>query len=155
MCRHSSSNQEAHGRTGTMRASMASSETSCSMGRYSARWKKLRTLIEQWRQHYNTVRPHSSLGYHPPATETKSPFQTHARKLYTETGCAIGGGSVVTGVERCLSNAWDSKLFQIKKTHCFPNLCGFNSVYNCRAPVPYPLGQCTGHSCLLQCDDNL
>jgi len=26
-------------------------------------------LIERWRQHYNTVRPHSSLGYKPPAPE--------------------------------------------------------------------------------------
>ena len=26
-------------------------------------------LIEQWRQHYNTVRPHSALGYRPPAPE--------------------------------------------------------------------------------------
>ena len=28
-----------------------------------------RVLIEQWRVHYNTVRPHSSLGYRPPAPE--------------------------------------------------------------------------------------
>ena len=28
-----------------------------------------RVLIEQWRVHYNTVRPHSSLGYWPPAPE--------------------------------------------------------------------------------------
>jgi len=28
-----------------------------------------RVLIEQWRVHYNTVRPHSSLGYQPPAPE--------------------------------------------------------------------------------------
>ena len=26
-------------------------------------------LIEQWRRHYNTVRPHSSLFYRPPAPE--------------------------------------------------------------------------------------
>ncbi|MGH6675370.1 MAG: integrase core domain-containing protein, partial [Xanthobacteraceae bacterium] len=26
-------------------------------------------VIESWRQHYNTVRPHSSLGYRPPAPE--------------------------------------------------------------------------------------
>ncbi len=26
-------------------------------------------LIEQWRVHYNTIRPHSSLGYRPPAPE--------------------------------------------------------------------------------------
>jgi len=29
-----------------------------------------RVLIEAWRQHYNTRRPHSSLGYRPPAPET-------------------------------------------------------------------------------------
>jgi transposase InsO family protein len=29
-----------------------------------------KVLIEQWRRHYNTVRPHSSLGYRPPAPET-------------------------------------------------------------------------------------
>jgi putative transposase len=28
-----------------------------------------RGLIESWRRHYNTVRPHSSLGYRPPAPE--------------------------------------------------------------------------------------
>ena len=34
-----------------------------------------RVLIEQWRQHYNTVRPHSSLGYRPPAPEVVMPGQ--------------------------------------------------------------------------------
>jgi transposase InsO family protein len=29
--------------------------------------KEAQILIEQWRQHYNTVRPHSALGYRPPA----------------------------------------------------------------------------------------
>ena len=28
-----------------------------------------KVLIERWRKHYNTVRPHSSLGYQPPAPE--------------------------------------------------------------------------------------
>jgi putative transposase len=32
-----------------------------------------KVLIEAWRRHYNTVRPHSSLGYRPPAPETTSP----------------------------------------------------------------------------------
>ena len=27
-------------------------------------------IIEQWRKHYNTIRPHGALGYHPPAPET-------------------------------------------------------------------------------------
>jgi transposase InsO family protein len=30
-----------------------------------------RVLIERWRRHYNTVRPHSSLGYRPPAPEAR------------------------------------------------------------------------------------
>jgi transposase InsO family protein len=30
-------------------------------------------LTEQWRKEYNEVRPHSSLGYRPPAPETKMP----------------------------------------------------------------------------------
>jgi hypothetical protein len=30
-------------------------------------------LIEQWRRHYNGIRPHSSLGYRPPAPETILP----------------------------------------------------------------------------------
>lgn len=42
--------------------------------------KEAKILIEQWRHHYNTVRPHSSLGYRPPAPETIKPlhFQTAA-----------------------------------------------------------------------------
>ncbi len=38
-----------------------------------------KVLIEWWREEYNTVRPHSSLGYHPPAPE--------ARQLHKST-CA-------------------------------------------------------------------
>ena len=30
-------------------------------------------LIERWRRQYNTVRPHSALGYRPPAPEAVSP----------------------------------------------------------------------------------
>ena len=31
--------------------------------------EEARVIIERWRRHYNTVRPHSSLGYKPPAPE--------------------------------------------------------------------------------------
>ena len=31
---------------------------------------EVKVLIEAWRRHYNTVRPHSALGYRPPAPET-------------------------------------------------------------------------------------
>ena len=36
--------------------------------------KEAQILIEQWRIHYNTVRPHSSLGYRPPAPESIVPM---------------------------------------------------------------------------------
>jgi transposase InsO family protein len=32
--------------------------------------KEAQVLIEMWRKRFNTVRPHSSLGYKPPAPET-------------------------------------------------------------------------------------
>ena len=32
--------------------------------------REARVLIERWRHHYNTIRPHSALGYRPPAPET-------------------------------------------------------------------------------------
>ncbi len=35
-------------------------------------------LVEQWRRHYNTVRPHSSLGYRPPAPEATRPVDIGA-----------------------------------------------------------------------------
>jgi transposase InsO family protein len=33
-------------------------------------------VIESWRRHYNTVRPHGSLGYKPPAPEVFVPAMT-------------------------------------------------------------------------------
>ena len=35
--------------------------------------KETRTVIKTWVHHYNTVRPHSSLGGRPPAPETVRP----------------------------------------------------------------------------------
>ncbi len=46
--------------------------------------KEAKVLIEQWRQHYNTVRPHSALGYRPPAPET-------VRSQRIDLSCAMDG----------------------------------------------------------------
>jgi putative transposase len=47
--------------------------------------REAQILIERWRVHYNTVRPHSALGYRPPAPESIIPMdrrpQTHALTL--------------------------------------------------------------------------
>ncbi len=37
--------------------------------------KEAQIVIEQWRQHYNTKRPHSALGYRPPAPESTIPME--------------------------------------------------------------------------------
>ena len=36
--------------------------------------REAQILIEQWRIHYNTDRPHSALGYRPPAPESIVPM---------------------------------------------------------------------------------
>ena len=35
--------------------------------------REAQVLIERWRRHYNAIRPHSALGYRPPAPETILP----------------------------------------------------------------------------------
>ena len=36
--------------------------------------REAKVLVEQWRRHYNAVRPHSALGYRPPAPEAVEPW---------------------------------------------------------------------------------
>jgi len=43
--------------------------------------KEAQIIIEGWRQEYNTVRPHSSLGYRPPAPETKTWLEPLAPRM--------------------------------------------------------------------------
>ena len=38
--------------------------------------REAQILIESWRRHYNTIRPHSALGYRPPAPEIIVPAPT-------------------------------------------------------------------------------
>ena len=40
-----------------------------------------KVLVERWRQHYNAVRPHSSLGYRPPAPEAVLPWPSGSASL--------------------------------------------------------------------------
>ncbi|ARC87877.1 hypothetical protein B5V46_04225 [Rhodovulum sp. MB263] len=61
------------GRTATARASTRSSGTVIVYdhlnGEIFYSLAEARVVIEAWRVHYNTARPHSSLGYRPPAPE--------------------------------------------------------------------------------------
>ena len=43
--------------------------------------KEAQIVIEQWRKHYNTVRPHSALNYRPPAPQTFAPLAHHLDEI--------------------------------------------------------------------------
>jgi len=43
--------------------------------------REAKVLIERWRYHYNTIRPHSALGYRPPAPEAIAPAEACSAAL--------------------------------------------------------------------------
>jgi putative transposase len=44
--------------------------------------KEATVVIEQWRNQYNTIRPHSSLNYRPPAPQTSTALSLHLDRSY-------------------------------------------------------------------------
>ncbi len=52
-----------------MKALMVACATQPLNGEVFYTLKEAQVIIEQWRLHYNHIRPHSSLGYRPPAPE--------------------------------------------------------------------------------------
>ena len=51
--------------------------------------QEAKVLIEQWRRHYNRVRPHSALGYRPPAPETMEIPPLLGRQLPPDLGTEL------------------------------------------------------------------
>ena len=43
--------------------------------------KEAQIVIERWRKHYNTIRPHSALNYRPPAPQTFAPLAHHLDEI--------------------------------------------------------------------------
>ena len=58
--------------------------------------QEAKVLIERWRQHYNTVRLHSSVGYRPPAPAAWSPGRADpafaTQGLRPDRPCPASGG---------------------------------------------------------------
>ncbi len=48
-----------------------------------------KVLVDRYRKHYNTVRPHSALGYRPPAPETFAPWQLSTEVPSPYTGLTL------------------------------------------------------------------
>ena len=46
--------------------------------------KEAKVLIEEWRYHYNMVRPHSSLGYVPPMKKSPTCYYPHSASLHKD-----------------------------------------------------------------------
>lgn len=65
--------------------------------------KEAQIMIEAWRRHYNTIRPHSSLGYRPPAPEalvwpaTKTDGTNAIFKLTFKPDHSLGVGQCTNG----------------------------------------------------------
>jgi transposase InsO family protein len=46
--------------------------------------REAQIVIESWRRHYNTIRPHASIGYKPPAPEVFVPHSPRGRLRYAD-----------------------------------------------------------------------
>ena len=46
--------------------------------------REAQIIIESWRRHFNTIRPHESLGYKPPAPEVFVPPSPRGRLRYVD-----------------------------------------------------------------------
>jgi putative transposase len=55
---------------------------------------EVRVLIERWREHYNRGRPHSALGYRPPAPEATSGSDGYRKDMDSTAGPGPSGGAV-------------------------------------------------------------
>ena len=50
--------------------------------------REAQVLVEQWRRHFDTIRPHSALGYRPPAPEVVMPMLSMTPPRTDPTGSA-------------------------------------------------------------------
>ncbi len=55
-----------------------------------------KVLVERWRRHYNTVRPHSSLGYQPPAPEAIQPHSLASATPHRASGAGLEAAPALT-----------------------------------------------------------
>ena len=67
----------ARGRTDIAKSFNGKLRDECLNGEIFYSLKEASIVIEQWRKHYNTIGPHSSLNYRPPAPQTSSPEILH------------------------------------------------------------------------------
>ena len=97
--------------------------------------KESQVIIEHWRNHYNTKRPHSALGCRPPAPEVVIPSE---RKRRGETGQMAAWTNLTTGPV----NSGTAQLFETLYCHnqegdwliCSNRGCGSDPYSNFMCP---------------------
>jgi len=84
--------------------------------------REAQIVIESWRRHYNTISPHASLGYKPPAPQVFVPAfaATASLKLTFHLDHSVGAdhsapGRLVGPILRC---SWHSQLIPANRTFC-------------------------------------
>jgi putative transposase len=70
--------------------------------------REAQILIERWRRHYNTIRPHSSLGYRPPAPDVLSRW-TGGRPCTNIQSGSLGWGQSTL--------AWEEHFSYVSRSH--------------------------------------
>ena len=62
----------------------------------AAKYLAAKKLIERWRRHYNTARPHSSLGYRAPAPEAIQPASIASATPQRSKQAGVGTSPTLT-----------------------------------------------------------
>ena len=83
-----------------------------------------RILIEWWRKEYNQVRPHSSLGYLPPAPQTILPTMAYCEVI---PGTITGVRSCYTSLTGTTSEARGLTIAHLYQRVCYTSLTGTTS----------------------------
>jgi len=97
--------------------------------------EEAKILIERWRKEYNGFRPHSSLGYRPPAPETMMPLPPKSRQFGSaETALALTWRVVrKRGVGQCVSRTLHYAAFVLRR--CAAARAGCTATRGVHVPV--------------------
>ena len=80
--------------------------------------REAQIIIEEWRKHYNTKRPHSAMGYRPPAPETivqmdQRPIM-HKKSNGTAQVGLIGAAATTSGIRSASMHFFRTSLTKIR-----------------------------------------
>jgi hypothetical protein len=75
--------------------------------------REAQVLIEEWRRHSNRVRPHSSLGYRPPAPEALANAEGGKTVPMARSQSSLGAGAAVMAHQ---NSAWITRWGRVNRS---------------------------------------